>query len=157
VELSIENFSESAQELDLIAVQDAGLKVRQPGPVNEYYVSQYIERLVWKDKRYGQVICVRQNMKEAGGHPWLMMACTEGAEAASVDGMQFFGPVFAKQEFLKVCWQKNLAGSMPVNHQFWLCKVKNSDLTQAKFSKRHLSQLFCPITLKLLQKLTWRN
>jgi len=90
----IENLSESAQELDLIAVQDAGLKARQPGPVNEYYVSQYIERLLWKDKRYGEVICVRQNMKEAGGHPWLLMACTEGAVAASVDGMQFLGPVF---------------------------------------------------------------
>jgi 1,2-beta-oligoglucan phosphorylase len=92
--IRIENLSGSVQKLDLIAVQDAGLKASQPGPVNEYYVSQYIERLVWEDKRYGQVICVRQNMKEAGGHPWLMMACSEGAEAASVDGMQFFGPVF---------------------------------------------------------------
>jgi 1,2-beta-oligoglucan phosphorylase len=108
--LRIENFSESAQELDLIAVQDAGLKVRQPGPVNEYYVSQYIERLIWKDKRYGQVICARQNMKEAGDHPWLMMACAGGAEAASVDGMQFFGPAFRESCIPEALLAEKLGG-----------------------------------------------
>ncbi len=108
--LRIENFSESAQELDLIAVQDAGLKVRQAGPVNEYYVSQYIERLVWEHKRYGQVICVRQNMKEAGDHPWLMMACAGGAEAASVDGMQFFGPSFRESGIPEALLAEKLGG-----------------------------------------------
>ncbi|MCK7541939.1 MAG: hypothetical protein MZV63_69160 [Marinilabiliales bacterium] len=33
-------------------------------------------------------------MKEAGGHPWIMIACVNGAAAASTDGMQFYGKTY---------------------------------------------------------------
>lgn len=88
------NNSGKPIELDLIYVQDIGLKQISDGLVNEYYVSQYIERLVLQDKTYGSVVCCRQNMQEAGGHPWIMLACRGGAASASVDGMQFFGKTF---------------------------------------------------------------
>lgn len=89
--VDIVNTSGEPAELDLVWVQDAGLKTITDGLVNEYYVSQYLERRILEDKNYGAVICCRQNMKESGGHPWLMMSCLNGATAASTDGMQFYG------------------------------------------------------------------
>lgn len=83
-----------AVELDLLHVQDVGLKANTPGAVNEYYVSQYLERRVFEHPQYGSVICCRQNMRESVGHPWLMVACTSRAVAASTDGLQFYGRTF---------------------------------------------------------------
>ncbi|HEX5660598.1 MAG TPA: amylo-alpha-1,6-glucosidase [Polyangiales bacterium] len=81
-------------ELDLLYVQDVGLKTKSSGLTNEYYVSQYLERRVLEDARHGSVICCRQNMAEAGGHPWLLLASVNGAVAASTDGSQFYGSTF---------------------------------------------------------------
>jgi cellobiose phosphorylase len=92
--ISIENTTGEAYELDLIYVQDAGLKSVASGPVNEYYVSQYLERRILHDRLHGSVICCRQNMQETGGNPWLMIASVKGAAAASVDGMQFYGRTY---------------------------------------------------------------
>jgi 1,2-beta-oligoglucan phosphorylase len=92
--VEIKNKSKKEVELDLIYVQDVGLKTTSDGLVNEYYVSQYLERLILEDKSYGSVICCRQNMRESEIHPWLMMACKNGAVAASTDGMQFYGKTF---------------------------------------------------------------
>jgi len=92
--IEINNVSAETLELDLVCVQDAGLKTITDGLVNEYYASQYLERRILEDRDYGAVICCRQNMKESAGHPWLMMACLNGAIAASVDGMQFYGKTY---------------------------------------------------------------
>ena len=92
--IDITNVSDDLIELDLIYVQDAGLKPVTDGLINEYYVSQYLERRILDDKNYGSVICCRQNMKEPVGNPWIMMACKNTAIAASVDGMQFYGKTF---------------------------------------------------------------
>ncbi len=88
------NNSGSGCELDLIYVQDVGLRNAGPGPVNEYYVSQYLERRILQDGKHGSVVCCRQNMKEPGGNPWLMIASLNGAAGASTDGMQFYGRTF---------------------------------------------------------------
>lgn len=92
--VDILNNSGEGQMLDLIYVQDVGLKVVVSEPVNEYYISQYLERRILEDPVYGSVVCCRQNMKEAGGNPWLMIACVNGAIAASTDGMQFYGRAY---------------------------------------------------------------
>lgn len=92
--IEIKNTSKTEVELDIIYVQDVGLKTVSEGLVNEYYVSQYLERLILNDSTYGSVICCRQNMKESGAHPWLMMACKNGAVAASTDGMEFYGRTY---------------------------------------------------------------
>lgn len=92
--IEIKNTSKTEVELDIIYVQDVGLKTVSEGLVNEYYVSQYLERLILNDSAYGSVICCRQNMKESGYNPWLMMACKNGAIAASTDGMQFYGRTY---------------------------------------------------------------
>jgi len=84
--------SDEETELDLIYLQDVGLKAANSGLINEYYVSQYIERIVFEDERFGHVVCCRQNQKEANGYPRLMIACVDGALSACTDGMQFYGP-----------------------------------------------------------------
>ncbi len=92
--IDIKNVTDDLAELDLIYMQDAGLKPITDGLINEYYVSQYLDRRILEDKNYGSVICCRQNMKESVGNPWLMMVCKNNAIAASVDGMQFYGKTF---------------------------------------------------------------
>jgi len=92
--IDITNGSDDLVELDLIYVQDVGLKPVTDGLINEYYVSQYLERRILEDKNLGSVICCRQNMTESVGNPWLMMCCKNTAIAASVDGMQFYGKTF---------------------------------------------------------------
>jgi len=92
--VDLRNLSGQEVELDLIYVQDAGLKPLNAGMLNEYYVSQYLERRILVDKTYGAVACCRQNMKESTGHPWFMMACQNAALAGSVDGIQFYGRTY---------------------------------------------------------------
>src|SRR5208337_3454603 len=89
--VEIKNLSDNPVELDLIYVQDAGLKPVNAGLINEYYVSQYLERRILEDESFGAVACCRQNMKESTGHPWFMLACKNTAVAGSVDGLQFYG------------------------------------------------------------------
>ncbi len=92
--VAVHNTSKAPVELDLIYQQDVGLKPATEGLINEYYVSQYLERRILEDKNYGSVVCCRQNMKESTGNPWIMMACKNKAVSGSVDGMQFYGKTF---------------------------------------------------------------
>ena len=92
--VDIKNLSDNPVELDLIYVQDAGLKPVNAGLINEYYVAQYLERRILDDKVFGAVACCRQNMKESTGHPWFMLASKNTAVAGSVDGMQFYGKTY---------------------------------------------------------------
>jgi len=89
--ICLRNGGREDTELDLVCLQDAGLKTSSEGLVNEYYVSQYTERIILDDPLHGKVVCCRQNMMESGGHPWLMMASFGRAASACTDGMQFYG------------------------------------------------------------------
>ncbi len=89
--IEIENKTNDTAELDLIYLQDAGLKQITGGQVNEYYVSQYLERRILEDKDFGSVVCCRQNMKEPVGNPWMIIACKNRAISGCTDGMQFYG------------------------------------------------------------------
>ncbi|MCX6224904.1 MAG: hypothetical protein NTV01_09190, partial [Bacteroidia bacterium] len=93
-QIDVTNTTGDPVELDLIYLQDVGLKPITGGLINEYYVSQYLERLVLEDQHHGAVVCCRQNMRESVGHPWLMIACKNRAAAGSVDGMQFYGKTY---------------------------------------------------------------
>ncbi len=108
--VDIENKSGNPVELDLVYVQDVGLKPISNGLVNEYYVSQYIERLILEDKTFGSVVCCRQNTKESTGHPWLMLACKNKAASGSTDGIQFLGKSFRETCIPEGLMSKNLGG-----------------------------------------------
>lgn len=92
--IEITNNTTDACEFDVIYQQDVGMKPTTESLINEYYVSQYLERLILEDKRFGSVVCCRQNTKESVGNPWLIMACSNTAISASTDGMQFLGKTF---------------------------------------------------------------
>ncbi|HPD96335.1 MAG TPA: amylo-alpha-1,6-glucosidase [Tenuifilaceae bacterium] len=109
-QIDIVNNSEQDFKFDLIYLQDVGLKPATETSINEYYVSQYTERLILNDKTFGKVVCCRQNMKGPTGNPWLMLACKNATESACTDGMQFYGNryrVTGIPEALKI---KNLGG-----------------------------------------------
>jgi 1,2-beta-oligoglucan phosphorylase len=90
----VHNGSDEPAELDLMYVQHVSLKTASAGLSNEAYVAQYLERRVLDDPRHGRVVLCRQNMREATGHPWLMLASAGRALAASTDGLQFYGTRF---------------------------------------------------------------
>jgi cellobiose phosphorylase len=92
--IDIKNMSDDIVELDLIYIQDVGLKPVTTGLINEYYVSQYLERRILDDINFGAIVCCRQNMKESSGNAWLMIACKNRGMSASTDGMQFYGKTF---------------------------------------------------------------
>lgn len=104
------NNSGSSVELDTLLTQDVGLKPPVDGPVNEYYVSQYIERLILVDKTFGKVLCCRQNTRESVGNPWFMMACKNLACSACSDGMQFLGKTFRETGIPEGLLSENLGG-----------------------------------------------
>ncbi|MDB4987461.1 MAG: hypothetical protein JWN04_2639 [Myxococcaceae bacterium] len=111
-QVRVESQLEQAVELDLMYVQDVGLKASSPGAVNEYYVSQYLERRVFEHPLYGSVICCRQNMHESVGYPWLLLACTSRAVAASTDGLQFYGRTFRATGEPEALTQDRLGGEL---------------------------------------------
>ena len=109
--VDIKNLSGELVELDLIYVQDVGLKPVNAGLINEYYVSQYLERRILEDKIFGAVACCRQNMKESTGHPWLMMACTERRAWPGVwTACSFMAGHTGKPASRKGCWQTSSGG-----------------------------------------------
>jgi cellobiose phosphorylase len=90
-QVEIMNRSNQPVKLDLVYVQDAGLKPLKAGLPNEYYVAQYLERRLLSDQTFGAVACCRQNMRESTGHPWFLLACQNGAHSGTTDGMRFYG------------------------------------------------------------------
>ena len=69
--IDVKNNSGQNSLFDLVYLQDIGLKPATETSVNEYYVSQYNERLILDDKTFGKVVCCRQNMNGPTGNPWL--------------------------------------------------------------------------------------
>ncbi len=108
--IDIRNNCGETAELDIIYVQDVGLKPISAGLVNEYYVSQYLERLILHDNTYGPVVCCRQNTKEPVGNPWIMLACKNKAISASTDGMQFLGKTFRETGIPEALKAESLGG-----------------------------------------------
>lgn len=90
-QVTLVNHTAQSQKVELFCMQDVALKQAISSTMNAYYASQYLERLMMLHPHYGKVVCCRQNMKEGGKNPWLMMACREGATAAFLDGMSFYG------------------------------------------------------------------
>ncbi len=88
----VENRSSTELSADVLFAQDLGLADAGAVRNNEAYVSHYIDLLPLADQRFGTAILARQNQPMAGGHhPWLGVACLEGAAAWCTDGWQFFG------------------------------------------------------------------
>ncbi|HAJ98842.1 MAG TPA: hypothetical protein DCM62_02335 [Bacteroidales bacterium] len=110
VAVKVENTSTADVKADVVYLQDVGLKLATAGQVNEYYVSQYIERRIFDDARFGKVVVCRQNMKEPTGNPWLMIACSNGADSACTDGMVFYGKNYRETSIPEALNSETLLG-----------------------------------------------
>lgn len=108
--IDVKNNSGQNSLFDLVYLQDVGLKPATETSVNEYYVSQYNERLILDDKTFGKVVCCRQNMKGPTGNPWLILACKSYANSACTDGMQFFGNSYRVTDIPEGLKNKTLGG-----------------------------------------------
>lgn len=104
------NTAENTVVLDVIYVQDIGLKKISDALVNEYYVSQYVERQILEDEKYGSVICCRQNFMDTIGNPWLMIACKSSAVSGSTDGIQFYGNSFRETGIPESLLKESITG-----------------------------------------------
>jgi cellobiose phosphorylase len=109
-QVEITNNTGVTCELDVIQLQDVGMKPITESLINEYYVSQYLERLILEDTQYGSVVCCRQNTRESVGNPWLIMACENTASSASTDGMQFLGKTFRETSIPEGLLAEKLGG-----------------------------------------------
>ena len=110
--IDIANTTSEDIELDAILVQEVGLKNSSDGLVNEYYVAQYLERILLQDENHGTVAVCRQNTKEATGYPWLMMASTGKAVSGLTDGMQFYGNSYRATGIPEGLLQPELTGNL---------------------------------------------
>lgn len=110
--IDIINTTSDKALLDVIWKQEVGLKSLNDGLVNEYYVAQYLERTLLTDAVYGTVAACRQNTKEAGGFPWLMMASAGNALTGLTDGMQFYGNSYRASGIPECLLRKELPGNM---------------------------------------------
>jgi len=111
-QVRVESRLDHEVELDVLYAQEVCLKTRSAGPLNARFVGQYLERRVFEDAEHGSVVCCRQNMREAGGHPWLMVACANRAVAASTDGLQFFGSSFRATRLPEALHADTLQGEL---------------------------------------------
>ncbi len=110
--IEVTNKSAEKVELDVVLMQEVGLKNLSNGLVNEYYVAQYLERILLDDQKHGKVAICRQNTKEATGFPWLMMASAGKAVSGLTDGMQFYGNSYRSTGIPEGLLQSQLAGNM---------------------------------------------
>jgi len=133
--VDIKNLSDNPVELDLIYVQDVGLKPVNAGLINEYYVAQYLERRILEDKVFGAVACCRQNMKETTGHPWFMLACTNTAVAGCVDGMQFYGKTCRESGIPEGLLADNLGGDYAGESSVFALQEKPFSLAASEVHK----------------------
>ncbi len=91
-DVSVRSRGSVPRMCDVLIAHDLGLADEGFVRNNEAYTSQYIDLLPVEDARLGWVILARQNQAAAGGrHPWLALACCEGASAFATDGWQFYG------------------------------------------------------------------
>jgi len=90
--IHLQNNSGHRTEADILLAQDLGLGDEGVVRNSEAFLSQYIDLLPVNDPQFGWAILARQNLPMAGGrHPWLALACVNGAAAYCTDGFQFFG------------------------------------------------------------------
>ncbi|MCB2219554.1 MAG: hypothetical protein KQI35_04100 [Bacteroidetes bacterium] len=143
-QVEIENKSGEPVDLDLVYLQDISLKPAGSGLVNEYYVSQYLERRILNDNTYGTVICCRQNMKESTGHPWLMLASKNGAASGSTDGMLFFGKTYRETGIPEALLSKNLGGEFAGESSVLALQEKPFTLTNGEKTIRAFVASYLP-------------
>ena len=87
--------SKKSVEADLVYVQDTGLADGGMIKSNESYVSQYLDKAIYKDDIHGYIVCSRQNMHQdtvvkKKCNPWLMQGSLGETVAFVTDGFDLY-------------------------------------------------------------------
>lgn len=90
-EVALQNESGNVIHLDTVWVQDVGLASRGALLSNEAYTAHYLDESIIQDATCGPVLSYRQNLKQAGQHPWMMAACLTGAKSYATDAFDVYG------------------------------------------------------------------
>jgi cellobiose phosphorylase len=89
--VSLENSAVTAQQVDVIYVQDVALAPYGTVRLNELYVSHYVDHTpLWHPKQ-GHVVASRQNLATGGCNPWCVIGSLRRAEGFATDGLQVHG------------------------------------------------------------------
>lgn len=87
-QVSVENRSGAAFEIDLVYAQDIGLTSYAMARTNEYYVSQYVDHSPLQHERHGWVIASRQNLAIGGRNPWCVTGSLCKGAGFATDALQ---------------------------------------------------------------------
>ena len=90
-QVSLENSAGSAQQVDVIYVQDVALSPYGTVRLNEFYVSQYVDHTPLLHEKHGHVVASRQNLSAGGRSPWCVIGSLRRAESFATDAMQVHG------------------------------------------------------------------
>src|SRR5260370_15240339 len=85
------NRSREELRADLIFGQDLALSSYGAVRRNEYYVSHYIDLSGWEHARCGWAVAARQNLAQAGRHPWAVVGSLRRGVSFATDGLQLHG------------------------------------------------------------------
>jgi cellobiose phosphorylase len=85
------NRSQEELRADLIFGQDLALSSYGAVRLNEYYVSHYLDLSGWEHARCGWAVAARQNLAQAGRHPWAVVGSLRRGVSFATDGLQLHG------------------------------------------------------------------
>jgi len=85
------NRSREELRADLIFGQDLALASYGAVRLNEHYVSHYIDLSGWQHAPCGWVVAARQNLAQAGRHPWAVVGSLRRGVSFATDGLQLYG------------------------------------------------------------------
>ena len=85
------NQGSTPREVDLVHAHDVALAAPGALRTNEYYVSQYLDVTPLHGDGFGTALAVRQNLPQAGLHPWCVLAATSPVVAWATDALDVHG------------------------------------------------------------------
>ncbi len=125
----LENTSSVPQEVDLTYAQDLALSPYWAVRLNEYYVSQYIDRTPIGDAVHGHLIASRQNLAAEGRHPWCLIGSLRTGISFATDALQFYGLAARGSQI-----PAGMSGGLPskrLQHEHSLTVIRDAPLTVA--------------------------
>jgi len=110
--IDVINTSKDSVKLDFVYNQDLGLANEASIRTNELYTSQYIDYKILQHPQMGYSIACRQNQKQDGKHPWLLMGALNEVENYSTDGYQFYGLDYKESNEIAALKDKELCNEV---------------------------------------------
>jgi 1,2-beta-oligoglucan phosphorylase len=128
--VEVSNRSAEALPCDAVLIQDLGLG--EPGFLmnNEAYASQYLDHHIAAHPRLGHVLMARQNLAQAGRHPWVAHGCVEGAVGFATDFRQLLGPAHRDGDQLSIPFGTSLP-SLRLQHECACAALQSAAVTLA--------------------------